>query len=778
MTHAAVSLHSAVARAARLSGRLVLLSTLVVLATMAVGTLQPAGAQQPATLAGTVVSADDGTPLPLANVVLSGRERGVTTSEEGTFEITGLDPGRYTVSVSYVGYEAYEQDVQLEAGERRTLEVRLTPVDLEVEGVTVTGQRVEEQTLGATRVTPQDIETLPTVLEPDLFRALQLLPGVKAASDFSSGLYIRGGGPEQTLILLDDAPVYNPTHVFGVFSTFHPDAIGDVTLYKGGYPATYGGRLGAVVDIQSRRPENASTRGGVSVGLLSSRAYAEGGFDLNGGGAGGTGRWMVAARRSTIEPLLAGLREANTDNIPDGFYFYDLNAAATYDLTPSDRLTLSLYNGRDQLDYPFLDDAVFDIGYGNRTGTLAWRHLFPGDWTMRWTATASHYYSNPTAAIAGTEFVRDNDVVDLRLQSDVTWSPNEQHLVEGGATVASFASDVDNFFNERRSYSPSVNAVNAAAYVQDTYRPSWASGWTITGGLRASYFQQGDYVRLGPRLTLEYEATDRVRLQAGYGRYDQYLSAATSELFSAFDFWLTADEQVPPAFGDQFLAGVKTRPADGYRADVEVYYRTMRNLFEFDRLRQDYSGLDYADVFLYGTGEAYGAEAMLRKTTGRVTGFVGYTLSRTTRTFDGLAESSFPPRFDRTHDLTAVVNVDLATNWRLTTVFTYATGQAYTEPTGYFKTLDDPFLSQPRTSLQATYNNARLPAYHRLDVGVRRKGSVFGVDYEAQVQLVNAYARRNIWFVLFEPTDNNQIERDVVPQIPVPLPNLSLTLSF
>jgi len=738
--------------------------------------LTPA-ASQPATLAGTVLDAETDAPLPLANVVLQDTDRGATTNEAGRFVLADLTPGRYTVVVSYVGFDPARREVQLKPGERRTLTVRLDPLQLEVQELTVTGTRVEAQDLGATRITPQDVQNLPTVLEPDLFRALQLLPGVKSASDFSSGLYIRGGSPDQTLVLLDEAPIYNPTHVFGFFSTFHPDAIGDVTLYKGGYPAQYGGRLSGVVDVQTKRPSTGETEGSLSLGLLSARAHVQGGFGGD-SGASPDGRWFVSARRSTLEPLLSGLNGAGVDDIPEGFYFYDINAATSLQLTPRDRLSVSLYNGRDQLDYPFLVDAAFDVGYGNRSATLDWHHRFASGTSMRWTAAVSHYHSDPTADFAGTAFVRDTDVLDVRLQGDGTWTPNDRHVLRAGATMGRFSSDVDNFFDGQRTYSPSATSYRTSAYLQDTYQPAWAPKLTVTGGIRASYFERGDYYRLSPRLSLEYQLADPVRLQAGYGRYQQYLTAATSELFSAFDFWLTTAGQVPPAYGDQVLAGIKTQPTARLELDAEVYYRTMRRLFEFDRLRPDYTGLDDADVFQFGSGEAYGLETTLRRTRGRLNGFVAYTLSRTTRTFEVLSETSFPPRYDRTHDLTAVANLDLSENWRLTTVFTYATGQAYTEPTGYFKTLDDPFLSGARTSFQAAYNNARLPAYHRLDIGVRKKGTVFGVDYEGQVQLVNAYGRRNVWFVLFEPTDDNQIERDVVPQIPVPLPNLSLTLSF
>jgi len=726
-----------------------------------------------AVITGEVVDAQTGSPLPLANVIVDGRSLGTTTDQNGRFRIEDVPPGRQTLRVSYVGFETENRDVTVQAGSTLNVRIGLVPVDMEVEGVTVTGRRVEEQALGTETMTPQEVQDLPTILEPDLFRSLQLLPGVKAASDFSSGLYIRGGSPDQTLIRLDQATIYNPTHVFGFFSTFNPDAIGDVVLYKGGYPARYGGRLGAVVDIQNRRGVDRRIEGGVSLGLLASRAYGTGPYEV--GGRSGT--WMAAARRSTIEPLLSGLQAADVGDIPEGFYFWDVNAATQLNVTDRDRLSVSVYAGRDQLDFPFLSDVVFDISYGNRAGTVSWQRVIGDNLTTQVSLAGSHYFADPKADIANTQFVRDNDVIDVAADAQATLSAGA-HTLEGGVRAGRFVSRLRNFFNGDRNYSPSFRAVYGSAYVQDTYRAT--DDWTVTGGVRASYFGEGTNVRVAPRLTLEHRLTDRVRLQAGYGRYYQYLTAASTELFSAFDFWLTTDDQVPPAFGDQFVAGIKTKPKDNLRVDVELYYRTLRDLFEFDRLYTDYTGLDYPEVFRFGDGYAAGAEFMIRRQEGTLNGFISYALSRTRREFDRFENGQvFAPKYDRLHDLTAVLRYDFAEDWRATAVFTYATGQAYTEPSGYYKLVDDPTLSRPRDVLQSDYNASRLPAYHRLDLGVRRKGDFFGIGtYEARMQLVNAYGRRNIWFVIFEPTQGNTIERNVVPQIPVPLPNVSLTVNF
>jgi outer membrane cobalamin receptor len=760
------------------------LGVLTVLLALAAGTAPARGQDATGTIAGVVVDAENNTTLPLADVRLAETTRGTTTGQDGRFELANVAPGRRTVVASYVGFRTRRRTVEVEAGERVTLEIALQPRALEVGEVTVTADRVDEKDLAVTKITAAEIKELPAVLQPDLFRSLQYLPGIKSASDFSSGLYVRGGGPDQTLVLLDDAPIYNPTHVFGFFSTFNPDAIGDVTLYKGGYPAEYGGRLAGVVDINNRRSAPEETTGGLSLGMLSSRAYARGSYvseiDTTDGDYVGTGTWSLAVRRSTIEPLLSALSDSGVEDIPQSFYFYDVNASATLDPTPDDDLFLSFYAGRDQLNFPFVADAVFDVGYGNRAATGAWRRQVTDRLRMRWSGSYSHYFSDPIAEIAGTRFVRDNDVYDLKLEGDLTWAATDQHVVDGGLTVGSFTSRLQNSFDGNENFSPRVRTAYGALHVQDVYNPTWSPDLTLTAGARLNWYRQGGYLRPAPRLRATYQLAPDVQLQAGYGRYYQYLSAATSQLFSAFDFWLTTGDQVPPSYGDQYLAGVKTDLDGGVSLNVEAYYRTMRDLFDLDRLKQDYTGLAYPELFQFGRGRAYGLEVTLRRRQGRLNGFLGYTLSRTEREFDQLSADPFPPRYDRTHDLTAVVNYDLADNWRLTSVFTYATGQAYTEPTSYYKLLDYPFSSQTLTPLRGEYNGARLPAYHRLDVSLRRKGTLFGADYEARVQMVNVYSRRNVWFKLYQPggENNNAVTEDVVPQIPVPLPNLSVTFTF
>ena len=727
---------------------------------------------QEASIQGYVLDGTSGEPLLQANVAVAGTGRGTSTNQAGYYTLTNLEAGSYTLMVSYLGYRTARREVTLASGEDRRLDIELTPADILMEEVTVSDEGSEEERdVGVNELSTEMIKQLPAVLAPDVFRSLQLLPGVKAASDYSSGLYIRGGSPDQTLILLDRTTVYSPSHFFGLFSTFNPDAIKDVRLYKGGYPAEYGGRLGSVVDIRNKDGNRREMEGVASVGLLSSRAMVE--------GPSPGGSWMLAVRRSTLEPLLAVLNEQEVEGIPSSFYFYDVNGKVNVDPSENDRLSLSFYTGSDALNISLFDDeAALDLTYGNRTVSLDWTRILSEKLFSNLTLTGSHYASEPILEVAGTTIRQHVEIGDYSAKGDLEYVASDQHVLEAGFWSGHFSFGYQNEFDDQVTFSPELRSFYGDAYVQDTYEPS--SRWQIRGGLRISYFGAGRFLRLAPRLSLEFRPVSSVRLQAGYGRYNQFLTLVSRGGFSGFDFWLTADEGVPPSYGDQFVAGVKTDLGRGLQLDLEGYYRTMRDLFRQDPFLTDAAGVPYPDIFQFGRGFAYGVEALLRKRQGPLSGFVAYTYGRTRRRFPEINEGAYyPPKYDRTHDVNVVMNYDITSSWRATGVFTYATGQPYTRPSQQYKLLNDPFQSTPRDVMVAPFNNQRLPPYHRLDLGVSKRGRFFGfADYEAQFQVINIYKRRNIWFYNFNFTGQNTVERQEVPQIPVPLPNLSFTLQL
>ncbi len=762
------------------------LSVLALAATLLLGGVDLAVAQDEASLRGYVRDVTTGETLLQANVVINGTSRGTATNNSGYYVLRDLAPGTYTVVFSYVGYETRADTVSLEPGEKRRLDVELVPVSYEAEEVVVTDESEEEELerqLGTDRLRTANVKELPSVLEPDVFRSLSLLPGVSTASDYSSNLYIRGGSPDQTLVLLDETTVYNPTHFFGFFSTFNPDAIKDVQLYKGAYPAEYGGRLGSVVSIYNKDGNKRETTGGLSVGLLASRAYAEGPY--GGSGEDAAGSYMIAVRRSTLEPVLAALRSADTEGIPKSFSFYDVNAKMNYDVGPNDDLSLAVYGGQDFLDIEPQEQTRFDVSYGNQTVSANWTHLFGDQVFSKTRLTGSRYRSTPVGEIGGTRFTQENEVNDLSLNTDVEYTPSDAHTVKGGLELSTLSFTLRNTFDENETFDQRLTAQRGAVYVKDTYSPN--SAWTFEGGLRGTYFSNGNFWRFSPRLSADYNLTSSVQLQAAYGRYHQFLTLETNQAFTAFDAWYMSDTGLPPSYGDQIALGVKASLGADIKLEVEGYGRTMRDLFKENQYRQDVAGVPYPDRFQVGEGRAYGVEVLLRRQEGQLNGFLSYTFGRTERRFPNINVSEdgepqyYPPNYDRTHSLTLAGNYQLTDKWRLTGTFNYNTGKAYTEPSFRFERTGGPDQSGPQGQnvLISAFNSSRLPAYHRLDIGVARTGRFFDVaDYEAQFQVINAYARRNVWFFQYPTEPDGTIERTEVPQIPVPIPNLSFTLTF
>lgn len=731
-----------------------------------------ARAQSTASISGFVRDAESGETLLLANLRLRDTLIGSATNNSGYFTITGLEAGSYVLQVSYIGYEGLEIEVSLELDEHIRLDIELPPISFEVNEIVVTGEsqtEEEQRQLGVSKMPTATIRKLPTILEPDVFRSLQLLPGVKAASDFSSGLYIRGGSPDQTLILLDRTTVYNPSHFFGVFSSFNPDAIKDVRLYKGAYSASYGGRIGSVVDIYNKDGNRKTTAGTVSLGLLASRAMIEGPHKR--------GSWMLAVRRSTVEPLLALARKSQTNGIPDTFYFIDTNGKLNLDLSELDKVSLSFYTGQDVVAIPIVTDVDARLRYGNRTLSANWTHLFSDHLFSNFTITGSHYFSNPSFDFASTHSEQDNQVRDYSVKGDFEYIPDSRHSLKAGFWGGQFRFDLVNEFDRVEVFTLKTRSVYGSGFAEYVWRPT--SDWVFTSGLRAAYFSDGDYFRLEPRFAAEKQLSENLYAQLGMGRYHQFLTLVTNEAFSGLDVWLAAADNVKPAYGDQVVTGLKYRSDSGFRIEWEAYYRTMRDLFSLNPFLPDVAGLEYQDMFHFGDGYAWGNEIFVEGRLGPFTGFAGYTYGITRRRFPVINEREFyPPKYDRTHDLNVTGTMRLGKSWEFTSVFTYATGQAFTEPASQYRLANSPFENVSTDVLVSPFNQARLPAYHRLDVGFTKSGRLFGAESELQLQVINVYKQRNIWFNFYEFDSDGTISKEEVPQIPIPIPNVSFTLRF
>ncbi|MFA5669112.1 MAG: TonB-dependent receptor [Balneolaceae bacterium] len=735
-----------------------------------------------ASVSGYITDFETGETLIGANIALIEINKGSSSNTLGYYSIPNIKADTYTLVCSFIGYKTFKRTITLSENESLRLEVSLSPEGLALEEIVVESQREkrEQKNIGTVQMNTALIKELPSVFQADVFRSIQLLPGVKASSDFSSGLYIRGGGPDQTLILLDRTTVYNPSHFFGLFSTFNPDAIKNVRLYKGGYPAEYGGRLGSVLDIYNKDGNRKEVAGTVSLGMLSSRVMLEGPYKK--------GSWSIAARRSTLEPILNVLNKFDDLTLPSNFYFLDINGKINYDAGPNDKLNLSFYSGVDVLKFPLAEDFDIKLNYGNQTVSSNWTHIFNERLFSNFVFTGARYFNFPSFNLAGTKSTRDNNIYDFTIKSDLEYLATDSHTFKGGFWGGVMTLKLNDSFDGANTFGSRTQANYGSAYLQDTWKAT--DRLEFIGGLRVSYFSDGNYVRAEPRLSAEFSPNNRLRFQAAAGRYTQYLTLQTNEAFTAFDVWLTADEGVRPSYGDQFVLGVKTIPFEDYGFDVEVYYRTMKDLFETDPFIPDISGLPYKDTFRFGSGDAYGIEMLFEKRVGRLTGFIGYTFAYTWRKFPGYNNEignpngpgrSYPPKYDRKNDVMVVLDYRLSKKWKFTTAYNYATGQAYTEPLGRYNlqnpTWDNPNFVTYQTFVTGKVNASRLPAYTRLDVSFTRKSSFFKLaDAEWQFQIVNVMNRRNVWFYNYD-FESNPVKKEEVKLLPI-LPTISYTVNF
>ena len=685
----------------------------------------------------------------------------------GAFRFTDIPAGAWAFRCTYVGYQTRVDTVQLDDATPLQLELRLRPAPISVDRILVQGDRLRrerEAQTGVVRLTRDIFETIPSVGEPDPLRSLQLLPGVQAASDISSGLYIRGGGPDQTLILLDGVTVYNPTHAFGFFSTFNPDAVSDVTLYKGAYPAEYGGRLGAVVDVRSRTPKSDSLVGSASVSTIAARLALE--------GPAGKNRWSVSGRRTYLEPILSALR-SNTPEIP--FYnFYDLNANFTTERRQG-WTEVSVYHGRDNLRIEPDADTRLGINWGNTLGLVRYNRQLSKTLLGRVSVSGSEYESLTDASFFNTPVDITNRLRDFTALTSVNWQVSDAHSLEAGLQASAWDFRFQQSFNSDNSIGFRSKPVELAIYADDQ-RSVQDARTSIRSGLRARYISDGDRLLIEPRLSIGHALTDRLRLKAGGGLYNQYLQLIASEGFSAADVYVPIDETAKPGQSWQVVAGADWEASSVWHFSAETYYTGLSNLVDFDtRTAADQQSYTAEDLFVTGgTGWASGLELFAERRMGPMTGWLGYTLGWSRRQFPGLnGDRAFPPKYDRRHDLKAVVAWRRGA-WRYAGSALLSTGQAYTPGAGRYRIEDPAGGAQDDLILPGERNSARLLPYHRMDVSATRDFRLFGRPASAFLQVFNLYSRRNEWFVQF---DDTKPEVEVVRMLPF-VPSLGIEFAF
>lgn len=727
--------------------------------------------QEKAILSGFVRDKANKESLPFATVTIKELKIGTPTNIEGYYAIPNIPDGEFEVSVSLLGFQSLTFKINSRDNKKIVKDVYLTDKAVQVSEVVIEAEKEEEKRSTQTgRITMQakDIAQLPTFGEADVFRALQMMPGIKATSEISSGLNVRGGSTDQNLILLDGTVVYNPSHLFGLFSTFNNDAIKDIDLMKGGFPAEYGGRLSSVLNVTNIDGDRVSTHGKASISLLSTRVTGEGPI--------GNGSWFLSGRRTYLDQVV---KLANLDQGKDAlplYFFYDANAKLNQDFGEDDKVSFVGYFGDDDLTYTIGNNELsLNMLWGNRTGALKWTHVFSQTLFSNFTASYSHYKAKIGANLGGTDISQENGVYDYSLRGDVDFFASNDHLIKLGV----WWSQYDIQFINRGDGEPYIfkeRPAQISFYGQDEWTIN--ERWITQFGLRVEYQDLSKHITLGPRFNARFNIDEYSTLKFASGMYYQFLNAVpagSDNGFSPFDIWVPINEKMNPSRSVDFVLGYETKYFEDYKLSFETYYKIYKEVLLFKR--EITQTLDVSKLFYVGKGRSYGFEVFLQKQVGQLTGMIGYTLSWTHRTFDDLNDGNeFMPKFDRRHDLTIASNYQLNELWKIGSVFTFATGQSYTPASGIWI---DNSSGQPNTRIEpgALYSKRLLP-YHRWDLSLTKKISMFNLDGSWYFQVFNVYGlwHKNTWFKNFD-FSKNPVEVTDIKLLPI-IPSFGVEFKF
>lgn len=768
------------------------------------------------TISGYVSQEGSGEKLISATVAVKGTSIGTISNEFGFYSLT-LEEGAYDVVTSYVGYQTIENKVELK--ENRQLNISLNG-----------GQRLQEVVIKQVKdnenhIRPQmslntlsmdQVKASPVLFgEADVLKTLQLLPGIKSGNEGSSGIYVRGGSPDQNLILLDGVPVYNASHMFGFFSVFNADAINNTKIYKGGFPARYGERLSSVIDVRMKEGNLQKYEGEVAVGLISSKLSVSGPIVKD------KTSFIVSARRTYLDMLLKAYslfskkdkNEETGEVIPD-IYFYDINAKVNHKFSDSDRLYLSLYGGRDVLSSKTkdvysnsskstTDKTYLGIGWGNIIGALRWNHIFSPKLFANTTATYTFYNFdinsevNKTITNEGDPPLYENSkakflsgIRDISGKIDFDYFPSSAHAIKFGGVMTfhtftpsasniNFASDIDPLIDKKENERETIGAKEMAVYAEDTY--SITDYLSVNAGVRASAFvvDGRSYGSVEPRISANIKTSEQSSIKLSYVEMTQYLHFLTSGSMSLpSDLWVPTTAKVKPQHSRQVALGV-TQSLGPLSFTLEGYYKRMTNMVEYkDGAYFSQNETSWEDKVAQGKGDGYGAELMIEKQTGKLTGWFSYTLSWANRTFKDLnGGRTFPFSYDKRHDISLSLfyapskRIDFGATW------VYNTGRAFTLGTESYPSYESDIRggeSVKMISNNNDRNNVRMPSYHRLDLGINfRKKKKWG-ERTWTLGVYNVYNRHNT-FYMYPNEDNGHIRSVTLFTL---IPSISYSFKF
>lgn len=724
------------------------------------------------TISGFIEDAKTGERMVGVNVVAKEVSLGTTSNTYGFYSMT-LPVSSYILEFSFIGYETFSISVDL--SEDAHYNVSLKTQSLELQEIVLTGEEsiVKRTQSSVIDVPVQQIKSMPSLLgEVDVLKAIQLLPGVQSGSEGSSGFYVRGGGPDQNLILLDGVPVYNASHLFGFFSVFNADAIKNVRLTKGGFPARFGGRLSSVLEIDMKEGNTKTFEGEGSIGLIASKLTMQGPIVKD------KASWIVSARRTYIDALAQPFIMASSDGGRGGYYFYDLNAKVNYKISDNDRLYWSVYTGDDRFYAAFSDtydgssdDYRFRLGWGNLTSSLRWNHLFNEKLFSNTTVTFSEYLFDIKMEEDYTydtyndefEFRYFQGIRDWGLKMDFDYLPNPNHYVKFGMSdtyhtflpgqmdLRAVQTEYDESIDTSFVFSERLYSHDAYVYLEDDIK--FNDRFKANIGLHASLFKVGDknYTSLQPRFSARYLIDENWSAKISYAEMQQNIHLLTnSNAGLPTDIWVPSTDLVKPQESSQIAAALTRTLDDGvYEISLEAYYKTMDNLITYKEGSSFMSFNDWQQTIeTEGEGTSYGMELFIQKKKGKTSGWIGYTLSWTNRRFDQINFGDwYSYKYDRRHDISLVLSHEFSIEFDVGLTWVYGTGNAITFPQATYWSHEDASEYNNEIEYYGERNGTRMDAYHRLDLGANfHKEKKNGIRTWS-VGVYNAYNRRNPYFV-------------------------------
>jgi hypothetical protein len=706
---------------------------------------------------------------------------GISSNSYGYFSLS-FPPGTYTIIVQYLGYKTKSTVVELK--ENTSVSIDLTEESIALREVTVTGEKNNNNVVSnevMTKMNVREIQNIPVIFgEKDILKTMQLLPGIAPAGEGSAGFYVRGGGVDQNLILLDEAPVYNPSHLLGFFSTFTSDAIKDITVYKGGFPAEYGGRLSSVVDIKMNEGNNKEFHASGGIGLIASRLSVEGPLFKK------KGSFMITARRTYADLFLKLLPSKGADSTASKttLYFYDLNMKANYQFSDKDRLYLSGYFGRDNFNL----GSSLGLNWGNITGTARWNHVINNTIFSNTSLIFSRYSYNFSVAVGSTTMNVLSEIKDWNFKEDLHYYLNSNNNVKFGfnSIYHTFVpSKVDSSALFRVRSMDNRYALENAFYVSN--EQTFSRHWKATYGLRYSLFSSigpgtvytydevadivdsatypkgkifNTYAGFEPRFLLNYIINDSSSIKTSYARTRQYMHLLSNSTSSTpFDLWVPSNVNIQPEIADQVTLGYFRNFSNNmYETSVEVYYKTLQNQIDYRNNANLILNNKVEAQLVFGKGWGYGAEFLIRKKYGKLTGWISYTYSKTQRQFKDInGGNAFLAKQDRPHNIAIVGMYEINPRLNFSATWVYYSGNAVSYPSGRY------YVDGNVVPYYTERNGYRMPDYHRLDVGltwIKKKTEKYEGSWNFSIY--NVYARQNAYAINFQPDPNDKTKMQAV----------------